>query len=151
MRCHPSYLAKSKGRCLRFLANVDPIDIARATENLNPEETLILVNSKTFTTAETILNAKSCKEWLVKYYKSINVEDSELIFRSHICACSTNIEETTKFGIAKENVFGFWDFVGGRFSVWSAIGVLPLSVHFGYDVVQEFLNGGHNVDKTFAL
>jgi glucose-6-phosphate isomerase len=58
-----------------------------------------------------------------------------LIARSHICACSTNLTETSKFGIDKDNVFGFWDFVGGRFSVWSAIGVLPLSVHFGYEVM----------------
>ena len=144
-------MKESKNRKLRFLANVDPIDISRATEDLNPEETLILINSKTFTTAETILNAKSCKQWLLNYYKSININDVNLITKSHLCACSTNIEETSKFGIAKENVFGFWDFVGGRFSVWSAIGVLPLSVHFGYDVVGEFLKGGHHMDKHFIL
>jgi glucose-6-phosphate isomerase len=66
-----------------------------------------------------------------------------------MCACSTNLEETAKFGIAPENVFGFWDYVGGRFSVWSAIGVVPLSVYFGFDVAQEFLKGGHAIDTHF--
>ena len=65
-----------------------------------PEETLVLINSKTFTTAETILNAKSCKQWLINYYKSINIDDVNLITKSHLCACSTNIEETSKFGIS---------------------------------------------------
>jgi glucose-6-phosphate isomerase len=72
-----------------------------------------------------------------------------LIAKSHICACSTNLQETSKFGIDENNVFGFWDFVGGRFSVWSAIGVLPLSVHFGYDVMEAFLQGGHSIDVHF--
>ena len=88
---------------------------------------------------------------MIKYYKSKNIEDVELIIRSHICACSTNIEETTKFGISKENVFGFWDFVGGRFSVWSAIGVTPLSIHFGFDVMEDFFRGGHHIDRNFVL
>ena len=64
-----------------------------------------------------------------------------------MCACSTNLKATGEFGINKENVFEFWDFVGGRFSVWCAIGVLPLSLHFGYEKAQEFLKGGHSIDK----
>lgn len=78
------------------------------------------------------------------------MDDADLIARSHICACSTNLEKTKEFGIAQENVFGFWDFVGGRFSVWSCIGVLPLSIHFGYDVITEFLRGGHYIDENFC-
>ena len=146
MRSHPVYEQASQGRRLRFLANVDPIDFHRSIENLDVEETLFLVNSKTFTTAETILNAKSCRKWLLEQYSKLNVTDEGLIVSSHMCACSTNIPETSKFGIADKNVFGFWDFVGGRFSVWSAIGILPLSIQFGYEVAQEFLRGGHAID-----
>ena len=108
---------------------------------------MILVNSKTFTTAETLLNAKSCKQWLINQYAQINVTDVALIAEKHICACSTNIAETTKFGINSNNVFGFWNFVGGRFSVWSAIGVAPLAIHFGFDTASEFLSGGHSIDR----
>lgn len=66
-----------------------------------------------------------------------------------MCAVSTNIPETTKFGISEERVFGFWDWVGGRFSVWSAIGVLPLALYFGFDTMKEFLAGGHDIDQSF--
>ncbi len=75
--------------------------------------------------------------------------DAALIADRHICACSTNIPETSKFGINNKNVFGFWDFVGGRFSVWSAVGILPLSIHFGYETMSKFLAGGHSMDGLF--
>lgn len=78
------------------------------------------------------------------------MKDEALIAERHICACSTNIPETSKFGINKDNVFGFWDFVGGRFSVWSAIGVLPLSIHYGFETMQAFLKGGHSIDGLFV-
>ena len=94
-----------------------------------------------------MLNANSCKKWLIDQYAKLGVKDEALVAQKHICACSTNLKETAKFGIQDENVFGFWDFVGGRFSVWSAIGVVPLSIHFGYDIVSQFLNGGHAIDK----
>jgi glucose-6-phosphate isomerase len=106
----------------------------------------VLVNSKTFTTAETMLNAKSVKQWLMTEYGKKGVADSALIADRHICACSTNLVETSKFGINEKNVFGFWDFVGGRFSVWSAIGILPLSIHFGYPTARAFLDGAHSID-----
>lgn len=83
---------------------------------------------------------------MIAEYEKKGIKDADLIAKSHICACSTNLKETSKFGIDENNVFGFWDFVGGRFSVWSAIGVLPLSVHFGYEVMEEFLKGGHSID-----
>jgi glucose-6-phosphate isomerase len=82
-----------------------------------------------------MLNAKSVKQWLLAEYAKKGETDSAKIAGRHICACSTNLTETEKFGINKENVFGFWDFVGGRFSVWSAIGVLPLSIHFGSETM----------------
>lgn len=82
------------------------------------------------------MNAKSCRKWLLSEYAGRGLDNEALIVKSHMCACSTNIPETSKFGIAEENVFGFWDFVGGRFSVWSAIGVLPLSIQFGFPVMK---------------
>jgi len=71
----------------------------------------------------------------LKGYETLNLPANEIISK-HVCACSTNLELTGKFGIDDKNVFAFWDFVGGRFSVWSSIGILPLSIHFGYDVMQ---------------
>eukprot|EP00929_Paragymnodinium_shiwhaense_P103576 TRINITY_DN6718_c0_g1_i4.p1 TRINITY_DN6718_c0_g1~~TRINITY_DN6718_c0_g1_i4.p1 ORF type:complete len:552 (-),score=183.44 TRINITY_DN6718_c0_g1_i4:373-2028(-) len=135
--------AAAKGRGLRFLANVDPIDSKRALEGLNAEETLVVIISKTFTTAETMLNAKTVKEWLIK---ELGTPDC---VAKHVVACSTALDKTSAFGIDPNNVFGFWDWVGGRFSVWSAVGVLALSLQYGPAIVQKFLEGGHIMDKHF--
>lgn len=136
---------QAEGRTLRFLANVDPVDVLRATEGLNPEETLIIIISKTFTTAETIKNAVSLKEWIKKGVKG----DEKEVLAKHLCAVSTNLDLTSKFGILPERVFGFWDWVGGRFSVTSAVGVLPLAIHFGFDILDSFLKGCHTMDTHF--
>lgn len=133
------------------MANVDPIDFARATEGLNPEETLVIINSKTFGTAETLLNAKTVKQWLVQYYQGtlgMNCADFSVV-KAHMCAASTNLQKTRDFGISDDKVFGFWDWVGGRFSVTSVIGVLPLSLIFSNEYVREFLDGAHEMDKHF--
>lgn len=129
--------AASEGLSLKFLANVDPIDFARAMDGVEIEETLFIVISKTLTTAETMLNARSAKAALLEYYKKKfpEVDEGEFV-ASHVCACSTNLEGTTKFGIKADNVFGFWDWVGGRFSVSSAVGLLPLSLFYGYPVMR---------------
>jgi len=147
LRSEPSCKEAANGRTLRFLANVDPIDFSRSVEGLNAEETLFVINSKTFTTAETMLNARSCRNWLLEQFKAIGETDEKKVVAHHMSACSTNLPETDKFGISKQNVFGFWDFVGGRFSVWSAIGVLPLSLHFGFETMQRFLEGGYSIDQ----
>lgn len=97
-----------------------------------------------------MLNARSCRRWLLDSYHNLGVDDDKKIVAHHVAACSTNLAETEKFGIDKNNVFGFWDYIGGRFSVWSAIGALPLSLYFGHDVVKEFLKGGHSIDKHFT-
>lgn len=136
-------LEASSGRRLRFLANVDPIDIKRATENFHPETTLVIIVSKTFTTTETILNAKTIKDWLHKTLKS------EAAVSKHLAAVSTNIKATSDFGVPVDNVFGFWDWVGGRFSVCSAVGLLPLSIHFGTNIIQDFLDGCWEMDQHF--
>ncbi len=95
-----------------------------------------------------MLNARSLKMWLKNYYKEHHPDiDEATIFSKHLCACSTNLTATKDFGILEENVFGFWDFVGGRFSVWSSIGILPLSISFGFDQMTQFLAGGHSIDR----
>jgi glucose-6-phosphate isomerase len=143
--------ANSEGKTLRFLANIDPIDLSRALEGLDLEETLFIVISKTFTTAETMLNARTVKQLIIDHYRAKECEevpvDDQLFIEHHVCAISTNLKATNEFGIQEANVFGFWDWVGGRYSVSSAVGLLPLALFYGYDIVQEFLTGLHSVDK----
>lgn len=128
---------------VRFLANVDPNDLNRAVQNLDQTETLVIIISKTFTTAETMLNARSVKNWLSM--KITNPND----MAKHLVAISTNLKLTDEFGINRENVFEFWDWVGGRFSVTSAVGMLPLSIAFGFKNMTEFLQGCHEMDMHF--
>jgi glucose-6-phosphate isomerase len=130
------------------VANVDPIDFARAMDGFDIEETLVVINSKTFTTAETILNAQTVKDYLLSHYKPLypDITDTTPIVQAHFCAVSTNLPLTSQFGVADDRVFGFWDWVGGRFSVCSAVGVLPLSLHYGFENVKDFLSGVKSID-----
>jgi glucose-6-phosphate isomerase len=143
LRTDPACAKAAAGRRLRFLANVDPIDVARALDGLDPATTLVVVISKTFTTAETMLNAKTVRQWLVKKLGKVAVA-------KHMVAVSTNLKEVAAFGIDTANAFGFWDWVGGRYSVCSAVGVLPLSLLYGFAPVQQFLAGAHALDRHFA-
>jgi len=131
----PVAAAEAQGRSLKFLANVDPIDFKRQMEGVDIETTLFVIVSKTFTTAETMLNARSVKNTLVEFAAAKGL-DSATVLSNHLCACSTNLSATKQFGIRDENVFGFWDWVGGRFSGSSAVGLLPLSLHYGYDIMD---------------
>lgn len=142
--------AASAGMNLKFLANVDPTDFFRATDGLDVEETLFMIVSKTFTTAETMLNARTCKKHILDYYKTAapGSDDNEVLGK-HLCAVSTNLKSTAEFGIKDENVFGFWEWVGGRYSVSSAVGVLPLSLFYGFDNVTKFLEGMRHIDNHF--
>ena len=141
-RTDPDCARSAEGRRLRFLANVDPIDVARNLEGLNPETTLVVVVSKTFTTAETMLNAKTLRRWLVTALGPDCVA-------KHMVAVSTNLEAVEDFGIDPANAFGFWDWVGGRYSVSSAVGVVPLALQYGMDHVERFLAGAHAIDQHF--
>ena len=137
-------------RVTRFLANVDPVDVGRALEGLDPESTLVVVISKTFTTAETMLNATTVREWALNHYKRQGVDMNThhgAVVDAHFCAVSTALDKTAQFGITR--VFGFWDWVGGRFSVCSAVGILPLALQFGFDTCRKFLNGANLVDEHF--
>ncbi|KAJ9166100.1 hypothetical protein P3X46_020894 [Hevea brasiliensis] len=133
----------AEGRQLRFLANVDPIDVARNTAGLSPETTLVVVVSKTFTTAETMLNACTLRAWISK-------ELGPSAVAKHMVAVSTNLMLVEKFGIDPNNAFAFWDWVGGRYSVCSAVGVLPLSLQYGFSVVEKFLKGASSIDQHFS-
>ncbi|XP_047325040.1 glucose-6-phosphate isomerase, cytosolic [Impatiens glandulifera] len=132
----------SKGRQLRFLANVDPVDVAKSIAGLNPETTLVVVVSKTFTTAETMLNARTLREWISS---SLGLD----AIAKHMVAVSTNLKLVKEFGIDPINAFAFWDWVGGRYSVCSAVGVLPLSLQYGFTLVEKFLKGASSVDQHF--
>ena len=125
-----------------FVSNIDGTHIAEALKHSDPETTLFLVASKTFTTAETTTNANTAKKWFME-----TAQDESAIAK-HFVALSTNVQEVTKFGIDKKNMFGFSDWVGGRYSVWSAIG-LSVALCIGFDNFHEFLAGAHAMDRHF--
>lgn len=130
---------------VHFVSNVDGTHIAEITKRLNPETTLFIIASKTFTTQETITNANSAKAWFVK---NIPEHDVARAVALHFVALSTNAAEVKKFGINTENMFEFWDWVGGRYSVWSAIG-LSVALYIGMDNFEELLAGAHDLDNHF--
>ncbi|KAK8051691.1 Phosphoglucose isomerase [Apiospora rasikravindrae] len=127
---------------LHFVSNIDGTHMAEALKASDPETTLFLVASKTFTTAETCTNANTAKTWFLE--KTGNKGD----IAKHFVALSTNEAEVTKFGIDAKNMFGFESWVGGRYSVWSAIG-LSVALYIGYDNFHKFLAGAHEMDKHF--
>lgn len=126
---------------VHFVSNVDGNHIAEVVKNLNPETTLFIVASKTFTTQETMTNANSAKDWFLKAGKEEDVA-------KHFVALSTNIQAVKAFGIAEENAFEFWDWVGGRYSLWSAIG-LSIVLAVGYENFENLLKGAHETDVHF--
>ena len=127
---------------VRFVSNVDGTHIAETVRDLDAEETLFIVASKTFTTQETMTNAESAKKWVLATLKD------EAAVAKHFVALSTNADEVSKFGIDTANMFGFWDWVGGRYSLCSAIG-LPVMIAIGPDNFREMLAGFHAMDCHF--
>jgi len=125
-----------------FVSNVDGTDISEILRGLNPDETLFIVASKTFTTMETMTNAHTAKEWLLSHFKS------EKAIEKHFLAVSTNKKAVVEFGINPDNMLEFWDWVGGRYSLTSAIG-LPIMISIGYDRFMELLQGFHHMDNHF--
>ncbi len=129
------------GPRVHFVSNVDGAHIADTLADLDPETTLFLIASKTFTTLETMTNAGTARDW-------ITAKLNDRAVRAHFAAISTNIEKATEFGISEQNIFGFWDWVGGRYSVWSAIG-LPVAIAVGMENFNAFLTGAHEMDEHF--
>ena len=126
---------------LHFVSNIDGDHVNEVIKKLNPETTLFVIVSKTFTTQETLTNSETIREW---FLKSASQED----VAKHFVAVSTNIKRVTEFGINPENVFPMWDWVGGRFSLWSAVG-LSISLAVGFDNYNELLNGANEMDEHF--
>ena len=127
---------------MHFVSNVDGTHIAETLKKVNPETTLFLVASKTFTTQETMTNANSARDWLLAAAK-----DSSAVAK-HFAALSTNGKAVAEFGIDTNNMFEFWDWVGGRYSLWSAIG-LSIALSIGFDNFEALLSGAHEMDKHF--
>ena len=125
-----------------FVSNVDATQIVETLKTLNAETTLFIVSSKTFTTQETLTNARTARAWLTGQLKD------EAAVAKHFAAVSTNLAATADFGINPDNVFEFWDWVGGRYSLWSAIG-LPIALFVGMDRFEELLAGAHAMDEHF--
>ena len=126
---------------VHFISNVDGDHVLETIKHLNPETTLIVIVSKTFTTLETLSNALTVKEWFLKAGSGKDIA-------KHFVAVSTNLQEIDKFGIDPDNVFPMWDWVGGRFSLWSAVG-LSIALSVGYDNFEKLLKGAHAMDEHF--
>lgn len=126
----------------RFISNVDGTDLAEATRDIDPEETLFIICSKTFTTAETLANAHSARQWMLS-----RLTDASAV-RKHFVAVSTNADKVAKFGIDVDNMFGFWDWVGGRYSMGSAVG-LSTMIAIGPENFRRMLTGFHAMDEHF--
>lgn len=129
------------GPRLHFVSNVDGAHIADTLQGLNPETTLFIIASKTFTTIETMTNAETAKRWIIQSL-------GEEAVKKHFAALSTALDKVADFGIVEEHIFGFWDWVGGRYSLWSAIG-LPLMIAIGSQNFKTFLAGGEDIDCHF--
>jgi glucose-6-phosphate isomerase len=126
---------------MHFVSNVDGHDLDAVLAQVNPDSTLFIVASKTFTTAETMLNAQTARSWFLQH-------GTEAALAKHFVAVSTNTQAVTAFGIDADNMFPFWDWVGGRYSVWSAIG-LPVALAVGFGYFSDFLAGAHELDEHF--
>src|SRR5690606_30047436 len=128
-------------RC-HFVSNVDPVHIEQTLRRCDPATTLFVIASKTFTTLETSLNAKSARTWVL----AAGAKESDLA--KHFVAVSANVEKAAAFGIATDNIFPMWNWVGGRYSLWSAIG-LPIALGVGMANFRELLQGAHAMDEHF--
>jgi len=139
------------GISARFVSNIDPADITERLHDLDPVSTLFVVASKTFGTLETLTNARAAREWLLKGLGEHGLSEAELAgaVGKHFVAVSTNAKRVSDFGIDTANMFGFWDWVGGRYSVDSAIG-LSVMAAVGREAFAEFLDGFHTIDTHFA-
>jgi len=126
---------------VRFISNVDGDHVMESLKGLNPETTLFVIASKTFTTQETLTNAETARDWFLKSAKQEDVA-------KHFVAVSTNIQKVTQFGIAEDNIFPMWDWVGGRFSLWSAVG-LTIALAVGFENFDDLLKGANEMDDHF--
>ena len=141
MVCEALQEYQTTGLAVHFVANIDGKTIGKIIRQLNPETTLVIINSKTFTTPETLKNASTIREWL-------NHTLGETHVLQHLIAVTANVKKAQAFGILPENIFEFWDYVGGRYSVWSAVG-LPIILLLGMQCFKDFLQGAYLMDQHF--
>ncbi|MEE3239960.1 MAG: glucose-6-phosphate isomerase [Pseudomonadota bacterium] len=141
MICH-ALASYADGPKVHFVANVDPRDLESTLQALSPSNTLIIISSKSFNTTETLENALSARQWLLT-----EMSDDDL--SKHVIAVSSNIKAAVKFGVAPENILPMWDWVGGRYSLWSSIG-LPIAIATGYQNYCDLLTGAHSMDQHFS-
>lgn len=132
-----------RGLKAHFVSNADATHLVETLKLVEPENTLFIISSKSFTTQETMLNAYSARQWF------LGLVGNEKAIAKHFVAVSTNIEAAQEFGIDADNIFEFWDWVGGRYSLWSAIG-LPIAIYLGMDHFEALLDGAHEMDLHFA-
>ena len=132
----------------RFISNIDPTDVGETLRGVDPETVLFIVASKTFTTLETLTNARQARSWFLAQLAARGIQDPGAVAK-HFVAVSTNLEKVAEFGIEPANAFGFWDWVGGRYSVDSAVG-LSLAIAIGPEHFEEFLSGFRTIDEHFA-
>ena len=137
----------AKGRGLHFLSNVDPVDTFLTTKALDPAETLVVVISKEFNSGEA-LNARSIRNWLLTNLTSEGIQEQAVI-ETHMYAVTSMGSNFANVGIPKRNIFKIWEWVIGRYSVSSAAGLLPLSLQYSYEIMEQFLNGAHDMDEHF--
>lgn len=128
---------------VHFVSNVDGEQISQILKQVDPTTTLFIVASKTFTTSETMTNATTAKQWLINHYQN------EQAIAKHFIAVSSNLDKVASFGIDPNNTFAMWDWVGGRFSLWSAI-ALPIALYLGFENFQRILAGGESIDQHFV-
>jgi glucose-6-phosphate isomerase len=141
MVCNALKFYSRRDIAVHFVSNIDPTHLAETLKSCSPETTLFIISSKTFTTEETMANAMAAKEWFIT--------NGGASWELHACAVSANLEKTQAFGIRPEYVFGFWDWVGGRYSVWSAIG-LSIAISLGFEHFEAFLAGAHSMDNHMS-
>lgn len=141
MVCNALRFYSKRDLRVHFISNIDPTHLSETLRQCSPETTLFIISSKTFTTEETMANARAAKDWFLHKGGSS--------WEKHACAVSANTEKTSAFGIDSDRVFGFWDWVGGRYSVWSAIG-LSIAISIGFDHFEQFLSGAHEMDLHMA-
>ena len=125
-----------------FVSNVDATHLQETLKNVEPESTLFVISSKSFVTQETMLNAESAKAWF------LNLVGNDKAIAKHFVAVTNNVEAATDFGISADNIYEIWDWVGGRYSLWSAIG-LPIALYLGMDHFEKLLEGAHEMDNHF--
>jgi len=143
MVCHALKPFSNDVLRVHFVSNIDSTDIVETLKKLDPETTLFIIASKTFTTQETLTNANTAKRW---FLKSVGNKESDI--KKHFVALSTNEQACQEFGIYPQNMFHFWDWVGGRYSLWSAIG-LSIALYIGYDNFEQLLRGAYEIDCHF--